>query len=55
MNRVLLQTGGDTSAEALHKALKEGHSVASNGPLLALQVDGTQSRRLDRAWRRAAS
>jgi TolB protein len=40
MNRVFLQTGGDTSAEALHKALREGHSVASNGPLLALQVDG---------------
>jgi Tol biopolymer transport system component len=40
MNRVFLQTGGDTNAEALHKALKEGHGVASNGPLLALQVDG---------------
>jgi Tol biopolymer transport system component len=40
MNRVFLQTGGDASAEALHKALREGHSVASNGPLLALQVDG---------------
>jgi Tol biopolymer transport system component len=40
MNRVFLQTGGDTSAAALHKALREGHSVASNGPLLALQVDG---------------
>jgi hypothetical protein len=40
MNRVFLQTSGDTSAEALHKALREGHSVASNGPLLALQVDG---------------
>ena len=40
MNRVFLQTGGDTSAEALHKALKEGHTFASNGPLLALQVDG---------------
>ena len=40
MNRVFLQTGGDTSAEALHEALREGHSVASNGPLLALQVDG---------------
>jgi Tol biopolymer transport system component len=40
MNRVFLQTGGDTSAQALHKALQEGHSVASNGPLLALQVDG---------------
>ena len=40
MNRVFLQTGGDTSAQALHEALKAGHSVASNGPLLALQVDG---------------
>jgi len=40
MNRVFLQTGGDTSAEPLHKALRDGHSVASNGPLLALQVDG---------------
>jgi TolB protein len=40
MNRVFLQTGGDTGAEALHKALKEGHTFASNGPLLALQVDG---------------
>jgi Tol biopolymer transport system component len=43
MNRVFLQTGGDTSAEALHKALREGRSVASNGPLLALQVDGRNS------------
>jgi TolB protein len=40
MNRVLLQTGGDTSAGALHEALRGGRSVASNGPLLALQVDG---------------
>jgi len=40
MNRVFLQTGGDTSAKALHEALRAGHSVASNGPLLALQVDG---------------
>jgi Tol biopolymer transport system component len=40
MNRVFLQTGGDTSAPALHEALRAGHSVASNGPLLALQVDG---------------
>jgi Tol biopolymer transport system component len=40
MNRVFLQTGGDTSAQALHEALRAGHSVASNGPLLALQVDG---------------
>jgi Tol biopolymer transport system component len=40
MNRVYLQTGGDASAAALHEALRAGHSVASNGPLLALQVDG---------------
>ena len=40
MNRVFLQTGGDASAAALHEALRAGHSVASNGPLLALQVDG---------------
>jgi TolB protein len=40
MNRVFLQTGGDTSAEALQAALRNGHSVATNGPLLALQVDG---------------
>jgi len=40
MNRVFLQTGGATSAAAMHEALQTGHSVASNGPLLALQVDG---------------
>jgi hypothetical protein len=40
MNRVFLQTGGDSSAEALHEALRKGQSFASNGPLLALQVDG---------------
>jgi hypothetical protein len=40
MNRVFLPTGGDTSAEALHEALRAGHSVATNGPLLALQVEG---------------
>jgi TolB protein len=40
MNRVYLQTGGDTNPEALHQALAKGHSVASNGPQLALQVDG---------------
>jgi TolB protein len=40
MNRVFLQTGGERSAEALHTALKEGRSFATNGPLLALQVDG---------------
>ena len=40
MNRVFLQTGGDSSAQALHESLRAGHSVATNGPLLALQVDG---------------
>jgi len=40
MNRVFLQTGGDASAPALHEALRAGHSVATNGPLLALQVEG---------------
>ena len=40
MNRVFLQTGGDTSAAALHASLQQGHTFASNGPLLALQVDG---------------
>jgi TolB protein len=40
MNRVFLQTGGETSAETLHAALRDGHSFATNGPLLALQVDG---------------
>lgn len=40
MNRVYLSTGGSTEASALHKALKEGRTVASNGPQLALEVDG---------------
>jgi Tol biopolymer transport system component len=40
MNRVFLQTGGSADASALHRALLEGRSVASNGPMLALQVDG---------------
>ncbi len=40
MNRVFLQTGGDTNAAVLHKALREGNTFATNGPLLALQVEG---------------
>lgn len=40
MNRVMLQTGGDAGNDALLEALKAGRSVATNGPLLALQVDG---------------
>ena len=41
MNRVYLQHRRQhRSAEALHKALKEGRTFASNGPQLALEVDG---------------
>jgi TolB protein len=40
MNRVMLQTGGATDADALRKALKEGRTFASNGPQVALQVAG---------------
>ena len=40
MNRVFLDTGGDLSPAALRKALKEGRTFASNGPLLGLEVDG---------------
>jgi hypothetical protein len=40
MNRVFLDTGGDTSQEAIKMALKEGRTFASNGPLLGLQVEG---------------
>lgn len=39
MNRVFLNTGGEVNAEALKRALKQGRTVASNGPQLALQVD----------------
>ncbi|HKE94726.1 MAG TPA: CehA/McbA family metallohydrolase, partial [Povalibacter sp.] len=38
MNRVYLHTAGAVSPEALQQALKEGRTVASNGPQLALQV-----------------
>jgi TolB protein len=40
MNRVYLQTGGSIEAEALSTALKQGRTFASNGPQLALEVDG---------------
>jgi TolB protein len=40
LNRTLLETGGVRSFAALHAALKEGRSVATNGPLLALQLAG---------------
>jgi TolB protein len=40
MNRVFLDTGGELSPTALRKALKEGRTFASNGPLLGLEVDG---------------
>jgi hypothetical protein len=39
MNRVFLQTE-DTGEAALHAALRDGRCFASNGPLLALQVEG---------------
>jgi Tol biopolymer transport system component len=40
MNRVYLDTGGDTSPAALKVALKAGRTFASNGPLLGLELDG---------------
>jgi hypothetical protein len=40
MNRVFLDTHGDTSPAVLMAALKAGRSFASNGPLLGLEVEG---------------
>jgi len=40
MNRVFVDTGGDTSPRALLAALKAGRTFASNGPLLGLEIDG---------------
>jgi len=40
MNRVFLDTGGETSPEAIKAALKSGRTFASNGPLLGLELDG---------------
>ena len=39
MNRVYLHSNGSTDAAALQVALKNGRTVASNGPQLALQVE----------------
>jgi dipeptidyl aminopeptidase/acylaminoacyl peptidase len=40
MNRVYLATGGSVEPDALKAALKEGRTFATNGPQLALEVDG---------------
>jgi hypothetical protein len=40
MNRVFLNTGGDTTPATLMAALKGGRTFASNGPLLGLELDG---------------
>jgi TolB protein len=40
MNRVFLDTGGQTTPAALKAALKAGRTFASNGPLLGLELDG---------------
>ena len=40
MNRVFLETGGETSPAAIKAALKAGRAFASNGPLIGLELDG---------------
>jgi hypothetical protein len=40
MNRVYLATGGSVEPAALESALKEGRTFATNGPQLALEVEG---------------
>jgi len=40
MNRVFLETGGDTTPAAARSALKEGRTFATNGPLLGLELAG---------------
>jgi Tol biopolymer transport system component len=40
MNRVFLDTGGNSSPAAVLAALKGGRTFASNGPLLGLELDG---------------
>ena len=40
MNRVFLEVAGDLTPEAVRKALKEGRTFATNGPLLGLEVGG---------------
>jgi TolB protein len=39
MNRVFLDTGGELSPASIKAALRAGHTFASNGPLLGLQVE----------------
>lgn len=39
MNRVYLYSAGSSDAEALKSALRDGRTVASNGPQLALQIE----------------
>ena len=40
MNRVFVDTAGDTSPKALLAALKVGRTFASNGPLLGFELEG---------------
>ena len=40
MNRVFLETGGETAPLAARDALKAGRSFSSNGPLLGLELAG---------------
>ncbi len=40
MNRVFLDTGGETTPQAARDALKAGRSFATNGPLLGLEFGG---------------
>ena len=40
MNRVFLDTRGDTRPGAIKAALKAGRTLASNGPLLGLEIEG---------------
>ncbi len=54
LNRVFLDTGGRRDPASLRAALKGGHTVASNGPLLALRLDAAApggTMRRDRAGR----
>lgn len=40
MNRVFLDTRGETTPEALREALRKGRTFASNGPLLGFELAG---------------
>jgi hypothetical protein len=41
MNRVFLDTRGETTPEALREALRRGRTFASNGPLLGFELAGS--------------